>query len=88
MLTKVKDTFGIPYRRVQRLAVSSAMVKARGKQCWFDEERVAMEILTLLRQSRSDFIITYFAKDACANWLKNSGRIKRNSRILRAKGCL
>ncbi len=41
-----------------------SMVKAAGKLGWIDEELVMMEVLTSIKRSGADLILTYFAKDA------------------------
>jgi porphobilinogen synthase len=48
-----------------------AMVQAAVKNGWLDEKRVVDEILTSIRRSGADIIITYHAK-AFAKWQKSS----------------
>jgi porphobilinogen synthase len=45
-----------------------AMVKAAAERGWLDERSAALEILTSIRRSGADLILTYHAKDA-ADWL-------------------
>lgn len=45
-----------------------AMVKAAGERGWIDEKRIVLEILTSIKRSGSDFILTYFAREA-AQWI-------------------
>ncbi len=45
-----------------------AMVKAAAANGWIDEQRTALEILTSIKRSGADIILTYHAKDA-ARWL-------------------
>ena len=44
------------------------MVKAAGERGWIDEKRIVLEILTSIKRSGSDFILTYFAREA-AQWI-------------------
>ncbi len=46
-----------------------SMVKAAAAKGWIDEERIVLEILTSLKRSGTDLILTYHAKDV-AKWLK------------------
>jgi porphobilinogen synthase len=46
-----------------------AMVKAAAANGWLDEERVTLEILTGIKRTGADLIITYHAADA-ARWLE------------------
>jgi porphobilinogen synthase len=45
-----------------------AMVKAAAERGWIDERRVTLEILTSIKRSKADLILTYHAKQA-AEWL-------------------
>ena len=38
------------------------MVKAASKMGWIDEDKIVLEILTSIKRSGADIIITYFAK--------------------------
>jgi len=44
------------------------MVKAASGQGWLDEKRVALEILTAIRRSGADLIISYWASKV-SEWL-------------------
>lgn len=46
-----------------------AMLKAAAMNGWLDERSAVLEVLTSIRRSGADLIITYFAEDA-ARWLK------------------
>jgi porphobilinogen synthase len=46
-----------------------SMVKAAAAKGWIDEKRIVLEILTSLKRSGTDLILTYHAKDV-AKWLK------------------
>ena len=69
VLTKVREKYNYP-TAAYNVSGEFSMVKAAGRLGWIDEERVAMEILTSIKRAGADFIITYFAKDACSSWLK------------------
>jgi porphobilinogen synthase len=45
-----------------------AMVRAAGERGWIDEKRAVLEILTSIKRSGADFIVTYFAREA-AEWI-------------------
>lgn len=45
-----------------------AMVKAAAQAGWIDEQKAVMEILTSIKRTGADLIITYHAKDA-AHWI-------------------
>ena len=49
----------------QRLLVR---LKAAAQQGWIDGERAMMEVLTAIKRSGADLIITYFAEQL-ARWL-------------------
>ena len=40
-----------------------AMIKAAGRNCWIDEDSVAMESLVAIKRAGAQLIITYFAED-------------------------
>lgn len=67
IIRRVKDRFGVPVA-AYNVSGEFAMVKAAAQNGWIDEPRVALEILTSIKRAGSDFILTYFAKDA-ARWL-------------------
>ncbi len=46
-----------------------SMIKAAAKQGWINEKAIVMEMLTGMKRSGADIIITYFAKDV-ARWLQ------------------
>ena len=45
-----------------------AMVKAAAREGWIDERSAILEVLTAIRRSGADMIISYHAKEA-AEWL-------------------
>jgi porphobilinogen synthase len=67
VIRRVKDTFAFPLA-AYNVSGEYAMVKAASLNGWLDERRIALEILTSIRRSGADLILTYHAKDA-ADWL-------------------
>ncbi len=69
VIRRVKETFQCP---VAAYSVSGefAMVKAAAARGWLDERDVVMEMLTAIKRSGADIIITYWAKDA-ARWMSH-----------------
>ena len=62
IIRRTKDTFNIPIA-AYNVSGEFSMVKAAAANGWIDEERVMMEIITSIKRSGADIIITYFAKD-------------------------
>jgi porphobilinogen synthase len=67
LIRLARDRFGLPIA-AYNVSGEYAMVKAAARNGWIDEQRVAMEILTGIKRSGADLIISYFAKDVC-RWL-------------------
>jgi porphobilinogen synthase len=67
VLRRAKEKFGCPMA-AYNVSGEYAMVKAAGERGWIDEKRVVLEILTPIKRSGSDFILTYFAREA-AEWI-------------------
>lgn len=67
IIRRVRDRFEIPIA-AYNVSGEYAMVKAAAKQGWIDEKKVTLEILTGIRRSGADIIITYFAPQV-AEWL-------------------
>ena len=69
VIRRVKETFQCP---VAAYSVSGefAMVKAAAARGWLDERDVVMEMLTAIKRSGADIVITYWAKDA-ARWMSH-----------------
>jgi porphobilinogen synthase len=44
------------------------MLKAASGNGWLDERKAVLEVLTSIRRSGADLVLTYHAKDA-ADWL-------------------
>ena len=63
IISDIKDNFDVPVA-AYNVSGEYAMVKAAGKAGWIDEQRVMLEILTSIKRSGADMILTYFAKDA------------------------
>ncbi len=68
VIRQVKDIFGLP-TAAYNVSGEFAMVKAAARNGWIDEKRVTLEILTSIKRSGADMILTYHALDA-ARWLK------------------
>jgi len=69
IIRRVKDRFGVPVA-AYNVSGEFAMVKAAAERGWIDEQRTTLEILTGIKRSGADLILTYFAKDV-ARWLQN-----------------
>ncbi len=69
VIHRVKETFQCP---VAAYSVSGefAMVKAAAAKGWLNERDIVMEVLTAIKRSGADIIITYWAKDA-ARWMSH-----------------
>src|SRR4051794_4284301 len=68
IIRRVKERFRVPVA-AYNVSGEFAMVKAAARNGWIDEKRVALEILTSIRRSGADMVLTYHARDA-ARWLK------------------
>ena len=67
IIRRAKEKFGCPMA-AYNVSGEYAMIKAAGERGWIDEKRVILEILTSIKRSGSDFILTYFAREA-AEWI-------------------
>jgi len=67
VLRRAKEKFGCPMA-AYNVSGEYAMVKAAGERGWIDEKRVILEVLTSIKRAGSDFILTYFAREA-AEWI-------------------
>lgn len=67
IIKSIKDIFGYPVA-AYNVSGEFSMVKAAHEKGWLDEKAVAMEVLTCIKRSGADIILTYWAKDA-ARWL-------------------
>lgn len=63
IISDIKSSFEVPVA-AYNVSGEYSMVRAAGKLGWIDETRVMMEILTSIKRSGADLILTYFAKDA------------------------
>jgi porphobilinogen synthase len=68
VIRQVRDHCDLPIA-AYNVSGEYSMIKAAAQNGWIDERRVAMEVLTGIRRSGADMIITYFAPDV-AEWLK------------------
>lgn len=48
-----------------------SMIKAAAERGWLDEKEGALEALTAIRRAGADVILTYFAKKAARDWLRD-----------------
>ncbi|MCA9137317.1 MAG: porphobilinogen synthase [Planctomycetales bacterium] len=67
ILTKVKQTFGVPTFAYQ-VSGEFAMLSAAGALGWLNRRDVAMESLMAFKRAGADGVLTYFAPEA-AEWL-------------------
>lgn len=67
VIQRVRDHFNLPVA-AYNVSGEYSMIKAAAAQGWFDEQKVALEMLTGMRRAGADLILTYYAKDA-ARWL-------------------
>lgn len=68
IIRQVKDNFSPPVA-CYNVSGEYAMVKAAAANGWIDEKKTVLELLTSMKRSGADMIITYHALDA-ARWLK------------------
>ena len=64
----LRDNFDLPVV-AYNVSGEYSMVKAAAKQGWVNEKAIVLEMLTGMKRSGADIIITYFAKDV-ARWLQ------------------
>jgi porphobilinogen synthase len=67
LIWRVKEKFRYPVA-CYNVSGEYAMVKAAAQNGWLDEKQVVLEMLTGLRRSGADIILTYWAHQA-AQWL-------------------
>ena len=68
VISKVRDGFELPVA-AYNVSGEYAMVKAAAANGWMEEQRTTLEILTGIKRSGADIIITYHALEA-AQWLR------------------
>jgi len=68
VIRAVRERFDVPVG-AYNVSGEYAMVKAAAQKGWLDEKRTVLEILTGIRRTGADIILTYHAKDV-AKWLK------------------
>lgn len=68
VIRRIKDVHPEVPLAAYNVSGEFAMVKAAAANGWIDEQRVAMEVLTSIKRSGANLILTYFAKDA-SRWL-------------------
>jgi porphobilinogen synthase len=71
ILTKVKQTFGVP-TFVYQVSGEYAMLSAAGQLGWLNRRDVALESLQGFKRAGADGVLTYFAIEA-AQWLNEKG---------------
>lgn len=64
----LRDNFDLPIV-AYNVSGEYSMIKAAAKQGWINEKSIVLEMLTGMKRSGADIIITYFAKDV-ARWLQ------------------
>lgn len=69
VLREIKDRFPLPLV-AYNVSGEYSMIKAAVQNGWLDEEEIVLEMLTSMKRSGADLIISYFAKDA-AKWLSD-----------------
>jgi porphobilinogen synthase len=67
VISKVRETVDLPVA-AYNVSGEYAMVKAAAAKGWIEEQRITLEILTGIKRSGADIIISYHALDA-ARWL-------------------
>ncbi len=70
VIRRAKDATAFPLA-AYHVSGEYAMVKAAALNGWLDERSTVLEILTAIRRSGADLILTYHAKDA-AEWLRQA----------------
>jgi len=68
VIRRVKDAYPEIPLAAYNVSGEYAMLKAAAANGWIDEQRVTLEILTSIRRSGADMILTYHAKEA-SRWL-------------------
>jgi porphobilinogen synthase len=67
VIRRAKEATGHPLA-AYNVSGEYAMVKAASERGWIDERQATLEVLTAIRRSGADLILTYHAKEA-ADWL-------------------
>ena len=67
IIHEARSRFNVPVA-AYNVSGEYAMIKAASRLGWLDEKKSALEMLTSIKRSGADIIITYYAKDA-AKWL-------------------
>jgi porphobilinogen synthase len=67
VLRRAREKFGCPMA-AYNVSGEYAMIRAAGERGWIDEKKVILEVLTSIKRSGADFILTYFAREA-AEWI-------------------
>jgi porphobilinogen synthase len=70
IIYRLKQNFNIPIV-AYNVSGEYAMIKSVASQGLIDEKNVVIEVLTGIKRSGADLIITYYAKEA-AKWLKEN----------------
>ena len=68
IIFRVKETYPTLPLGAYHTSGEYAFIKAAAEKGWLDEQKTVLEVLTAIRRSGADFIITYFAKDV-SGWL-------------------
>ena len=68
IIQRIKDHFNYPVA-AYNVSGEFSMIKAASQKGWLSEKETALEILTCIKRSGADMILTYWAKDA-AIWLR------------------
>lgn len=68
IIRRIKDNFNVPIA-AYNVSGEYAMIKVAAKAGLVDEKAIVKEMLTSIKRSGADIIITYFAKDL-ARWIK------------------
>ncbi len=69
LIYRAKKKFKMP-TAAYNVSGEFSMVKAAAREGWLDEKQAVLEILTAIKRSGADVIITYHAKEA-AGWLQS-----------------
>lgn len=70
VIARARSRFDLPLA-AYNVSGEYSMIKAAASNGWLDEKKAAMEVLTSIRRSGADIIITYFAEQA-SGWLRES----------------
>ena len=70
MIRQAKDRFDLPLA-AYNVSGEYSMIKAAAANGWVDEKNVTLEVLTSIKRSGADTILTYHAKEV-AKWLRET----------------